>query len=178
MSTETTTETEPQTTHPAFIDETIKNCLEVMQFAKQNPMNARQQQTMINLNLSTPEQLEPLWAEMCRDLGLANAVRGRIAGLGLPWEPGPAIFIASIVTSPAEITLYVSYLTWRAKRRGCSLLDMWAFVLIFPNGFLSEEDLERAWDGQKCFGKDMPTSNVLDSKEFADYIAGMEQINA
>lgn len=84
----------------------------------------------------------------------------RVTNLGLSMSPAVLTYLAATQKAIGTLVMYANALRYWQHVHGESVLDMDAFVTIFPWGFLSEKELEKAWYAQKMQGA--PNGNMLD----------------
>ncbi len=73
------------------------------------------------------------------------------------------LFIAIISKTPGTAIMYLTYLQYWCKKNETEEIDLNKFCReIFPMGFLSKEDLEKIWDGQKVLREKEGSDNLLD----------------
>ena len=71
-------------------------------------------------------------------------------------------FLGAIAKSAGTAVMYLTYLQYWCKKHNVSTLDWETFNMrVFPDGFLSEKDLQKLWDGQKVNVKS-GSDNLLD----------------
>jgi len=73
------------------------------------------------------------------------------------------ILVAVVGKSAGIIVMYLTYLQYRAKKMGKEELDIGDFVMIFPDGFPTDDSLQDIWDSQKVDrGERGGSDNLLD----------------
>lgn len=76
------------------------------------------------------------------------------------------LFIAHLAKTPGATIMYLWYLQYYCKKTDIKEVDFTIFfVLIFPRGFLSIDDLMILWEGQKIENQHpLQSDNLLDYK--------------
>lgn len=96
-----------------------------------------------------------------RDERIFRFVQDRAEVLGLECTNSLLCFIAVISRSPGVVVMYLSAL--RSKYKPSDIpVGMSFLTTVFPLGFLSDEDLSRCWDSQKCETAGTLNDNMLD----------------
>jgi len=74
---------------------------------------------------------------------------------------------------PLKSQVKGAFLLKNRKKNNHNIIDLKMFCEIFPNGFPSEQDLEKIWDGQKV---DREKNNQMASDNLVDYQSAMGSI--
>lgn len=67
---------------------------------------------------------------------------------------GAKLFLSGLAKSPGEAVMYLSYLKYK-QQENKRIFGMKELSWLFPEGFLTTEELSRLWDKQKYDGKNM-----------------------
>ena len=89
--------------------------------------------------------------------GMVALIRGRLESLSYTLDPKTQIMLSFICKTPGDAVMYIYYLAYKAKEIKKDFIDFDDFVNIFPMGYYSKPQLDKAWDAQKIGG-----SNLLD----------------
>lgn len=150
---------------------------------RQQRMSDFQTGIMMRLLTSEPAQHEAMYQGMLTE-GLQQAiiVENRCRRFTLPISADVRIMMASLGQprergqgqGPADIVMYLSYAVYRCHLLERPALDMEILpVLIYPDGFWSEEDRCRLWDAQKLPDRSRACAdrtNGLDSRVILDWL--------
>lgn len=127
--------------------------------SKTQPMSAKDSELFLNCMMA--ENQEDFPPEQFKNTLQYKLLSARCKSLGLRLSQAVLTYIATTQGSPGVLVMYANALRHWQHVHGEEVLDMDAFVKIFPMGFLTEKELEKAWDAQKLQGA--PNSNLLDA---------------
>ncbi len=92
--------------------------------------------------------------------GIRMIIEGRLGALKYTLDKKTQIMLSFIAQTPGDAVMYVYYLAYKAKQRNKDIITFDDFVDIFPMGYFSKSQLDKAWDAQKRKGQ-----NLLDYPE-------------
>jgi hypothetical protein len=91
---------------------------------------------------------------------MGHLIKGRLESLKYTLDKKTQIILSFIVDTPGDAVMYIYYLAYKAKQRNKDIITFDDFVDIFPMGYFSKSQLDKAWDAQKRKGQ-----NLLDYPE-------------
>jgi hypothetical protein len=91
---------------------------------------------------------------------MGHLIKGRLESLKYTLDKKTQIILSFIVDTPGDAVMYIYYLAYKAKQRDKDIITFDDFVDIFPMGYFSKSQLDKAWDAQKRKGQ-----NLLDYPE-------------
>jgi hypothetical protein len=78
--------------------------------------------------------------------------------------PALAVYLAEIISSFGISTMMCNYLQYMAYKHKQKVIDFKTFgIKIFPMGFISDTDWQKAWDMQKIINDNEGSDNMLDN---------------
>jgi len=89
--------------------------------------------------------------------GMLALIKGRLESLSYKLDTKTQLMLSFICHTPGDAVMYIYYLAYKAKEIKKNFIDFDDFVNIFPMGYYSKTQLDKAWDAQKIGG-----SNLLD----------------
>lgn len=98
------------------------------------------------------EKLEPDTSPIPKELaeeGGYRVAKGRAEALGLRINDKALLMIACLAHNPSTTVMYLSALLWVQHTKQYLRIGMNELGWVFPDGFLSEEDLHTMWLKQK-----------------------------
>jgi hypothetical protein len=96
----------------------------------------------------------------------------RLPMYGIKMTDAAKLFIAGLASTPAQISMFLTYVAWRLAVTGGTLANIeFLCVDAFPAGIPSEADLKTLWDIQKVSGTpdnllDHPTAGASITEKF------------
>tara|TARA_R110000824_G_scaffold312441_4_gene499493 strand:- start:982 stop:1449 length:468 start_codon:yes stop_codon:yes gene_type:complete len=92
--------------------------------------------------------------------GMLALIKGRLESLSYKMDPKTQLMLSFICHTPGDAVMYIYYLAYKAKEIKKEFIDFDDFVNIFPMGYFSKSQLDKAWVAQKIGG-----SNLLDDSD-------------
>ena len=78
--------------------------------------------------------------------------------------PALAVYLGDIISNSGISTMMCNYLQYMAYKHKQKVIDFKTFGMkIFPMGFISDTDWQKAWDMQKIINDNKGSDNMLDN---------------
>lgn len=110
-----------------------------------------------------------------KELGYASVIWWRIKCFHtFTISPSLALFLGDIVSNLGTSTMISNFLQYKAfllKLKHITLSDF--FIMIFPNGWISDEDWCKAWEWQKIKDEGI-SDNMLDYPKYMESIKNIQ----
>ena len=118
------------------------------------PLNVDQFKVFMALLTMDEKEINEMYE---KSMGMVALIKGRLESLTYNLDHKTQIMLSFICTTPGDAVMYIYYLASKAKEIKKEFIDFDDFINIFPMGYYSKTQLDKAWDAQKIGG-----SNLLD----------------
>lgn len=121
------------------------------------PLDVDQFQVFMGLLTMEEKEINEIYE---KGSGMLALIKGRLESLSYTLDPKTQLMLSFICHTPGDAVMYIYYLAYKAKEINKKMLDFDDFINIFPMGYYSKPQLDKAWEAQKRGGH-----NLLDDPE-------------
>ena len=110
-----------------------------------------------------------------KELGYASVIWLRVKYFhSFTISPSLALFLGDIVCNLGTSTMISNFLQYKAFRLGLKHITLSEFyIMIFPDGWISDEDWRKAWEWQKIKDEGI-SDNMLDYPKYMESIKNIQ----